>query len=121
MSCGKVYLLLLVCVTYTLLLVAIGTFIVLRNVGQIVVSSWNVQGVCVACCVGHVQYSGVYAHAHVCALCVGGSMIFMGFQVSAVNMCVALGYWGKQCSFSYIHLGGDLRGLCPPLKLASCC
>lgn len=36
-------------------------------------------------------------HAHVCALCVGGLMIFMGFQVSAVNMCVALGYQCKQC------------------------
>ena len=32
-------------------------------------------------------------------------MIFMGFQVSAVNVCVALGYWGKQCAFSYILVG----------------
>lgn len=69
MSCGRVYLLLLVCVTYTPLLVAIGTFIGLRNVGQIVVSSWNVQCVCV-CYVGHVQYSWVYVHAHMYVLCV---------------------------------------------------
>ena len=83
--------------TYTLLLVAIGTFIVLRNVGQIVISALLNRGMCCVCSPCAVVYSGVYEHAHVCALCVGGIMIFMGFQVSAVNMCVALGYLGKQC------------------------
>ena len=50
-------------------------------------------------------------HAYLCALCVGGVMIFMGFRVSAVNMCVALGYQCKQCTISLTPGGSrdDLR------------
>ena len=43
-------------------------------------------------------------HVHVCVLCVGGVMIFMGFQASAVNMCVALGYQHKT-----VHLAWGVK------------